>query len=140
LEERVLVLVGLLALVVLAALAVRVAVSHRASAAIGMLAPAGLRSRVQAGRPSLVYFFGPGCPTCADQSTVLEAIAADTRIAILKVDASAEPALASALGAVSVPTTALLDPTGRVHKVNVGYHPREILTKQLAAMSPALYK
>ena len=54
---------------------------------------------------------------------------------MLALDATLEQDLARALGAVTIPTTALLDGTGSVRNVNLGYFPKHVLARELAEVN-----
>ncbi len=132
--ERALILLALVVLVLAVVYLVRAIAVRRARAIVGQLAPESLRARLPARRAGLVYFYGPNCATCADQAVVLDALARERNISVLSLDATTEQQLAHDLGAVSIPTTAIIDAAGRVREVNVGYHPRDVLARQLAAI------
>ncbi|MBI4213444.1 MAG: thioredoxin family protein [Chloroflexi bacterium] len=132
--ERLLILLALAGVVLAGVQVARAVARRRTAAAIGELVPEDLRSRLPSGRAAMVYFYGPNCATCADQAHVLGNLAEEQRVAIVPVDATVERYLAGALGALTVPSTALLDGSGRVRHVNVGYHPKAILARQLAGL------
>ena len=132
--ERFLILLALVVFAVVVVQVVRALARRRAQASVGQMAPDRLRSRLPAKGPAFVYFYGPNCATCADQALVLDALARAERIPVLSVDTASEQELADALGALTIPTTALVDAAGRVRQVNLGYHPRHVLERQLAAI------
>jgi len=136
--ERLLVVLALLALTVGIALIVRKASGRRAAGVVGREVPALLRARLPDHGPTLVYFYGPHCATCADQANALDELAREGQATVVAVDATRERVLADSLGARMVPTTALLDASGRVRQVNLGYHPKSALLLQLAAVSATL--
>ena len=70
--------------------------------------------------------------TTADQSRVLDDLSRDQLVAVLALDATVEQELARALGAVTIPTTALVDRAGSVRRVNLGYFPKDVLAQELA--------
>ena len=130
--ERLL-MVGALAVVVLVlAFAVRALVRRRVAAVIGTATPGRLRAQLSSKGPTLVYFYGPLCVSCTDQARVIEELVQESGTLVLRFDVTKEPALADALGAVTVPTIAVIDIAGRVRHVNLGYHPKAILASQIS--------
>lgn len=132
--ERLLVVLLVAALTVGVALIVRALVRRRAEAVIGQTAPASLRGRIARRGPTLVYFYGPNCGTCEEQARALGELASEGLATVVSIDATEERDLADALGAVTIPTTAVLDRFGRIRDVNLGYHPKSVLAIQLGAL------
>jgi len=61
------------------------------------------------GKPVLAEFFGPGCIICRQLEPMLGAVARETagRLAVVRVDASTNPALADRLAIRNLPTLIL---------------------------------
>lgn len=86
------------------------------------------------GGPAILYFTAPGCTQCRLQQTpILERLLAEVGapIRLHKVDAVAEDELARAYGILTVPTTVLLDASGRPRAINHGLATAERLRAQL---------
>jgi thioredoxin-like negative regulator of GroEL len=84
--------------------------------------------------PSILYFTGEACTIChTAQKPALRALAAgiDPLIEIREVDIAVEPELARRYRVMSLPTTIVLDATGQVTDINVGFANGEILRRQL---------
>lgn len=84
--------------------------------------------------PAILYFTAPGCAQCRLQQTpILERLLTevDAPVRLLKVDAVAEDELARAYGILTVPTTVLLDASGRPRAINHGLATAERLRAQL---------
>ena len=127
--ERILVL-GLLAAAVLIAWHVLRRRATRARDADG-LQQIGFKP----GRPAILYFTAPGCAPCETvQRPALSRLAdqAGGALQILEIDASAKPDLADAWGVLAVPTTFVIDHTGRPRRVNHGPTRERALLRQLA--------
>ena len=78
-------------------------------AALPALATAAFERLVAAGQPVLAEFFGPNCTICRRLEPMLGALAAETAgaLAVVRVDAAADPDLAERLAIRSVPTLIL---------------------------------
>jgi thioredoxin-like negative regulator of GroEL len=88
------------------------------------------------GLPALLYFWSENCAPCRfQQAPIVERLAEELagRIAIRKVDAVAEPALAARYGILSVPTTVVITSHGQVVARNTGVASAETLYQQLEA-------
>ena len=131
--ERIVIVTALLILTVGGAQAVRLLARRRTDAVIGGLAPSRLSSRLSKVSPTVVYFYGPRCEACIQQARALDELAREGT-KILAFDATEERDLADALGVLTIPTTALVDVAGRIQKINLGYHPKQALALQLAAL------
>jgi thiol-disulfide isomerase/thioredoxin len=87
------------------------------------------------GRQTLVTFSTPSCAAChtaqAPAVNVVEQRLGTQHLRVLHIDASSQPALATAFGIRTVPSTVVLDPSGRVTAVNHGFAPSQQLVKQL---------
>lgn len=126
-----LVFVGTLACVRLVQWLVR----RRVAAVIGHQVSPELRSRLARNGPTLVYFYGPNCGTCAEQARALDALVKEGAARVVRLDATRERELADSLGVWTIPATAVLDPAGRVRNLNLGYQPKAALAVQLATLS-----
>jgi thioredoxin-like negative regulator of GroEL len=87
------------------------------------------------GRRALVAFSTPSCAAChTAQAPAIQAAAArlgvDT-VRVIRVDASQQPAVARAFGIMTVPSTVVLEPAGRVVALNQGFAPSGRLVQQL---------
>lgn len=133
--ERILIVALLLGLAFLCALAVRALVRRRVQAIIGRPVPGELRRRLAPQRSTLVYFYGPLCLACSDQANAIDELVREVGVPVLKFDVTRERALANSLGAVTVPTTAIIDSAGLVRQVNLGYHPKAFLAAQISTSS-----
>jgi thioredoxin-like negative regulator of GroEL len=90
----------------------------------------GQRSRL----PSILYFTGEACTIChTAQRPALRALAAgiDPAITIREIDIAVEPDLARRYRVMSLPTTIVLDGSGQVTDINVGFANGEMLHRQL---------
>lgn len=83
---------------------------------------------------TLVYFTTSTCVPCKTiqrpEIAKLESILG-TKIQVLEIDATERPQVASRWGVMSVPTTFLIDPRGRLRHVNHGVTRTEKLLLQL---------
>ncbi len=116
-----------------------------ASAAVlaraGQAAPRAQETLLQPGRPAVLYFTTPDCVTCKvfqrPQLRRLENMLGD-EIQVVEIDAQARPELASQWGVLSVPTTFVLDASGKPRHVNHGGVEAEKLAAQIAAAGEKL--
>lgn len=93
------------------------------------------------GLPAILYFTAPGCAPCETvQKPALARMGERLRgrLQILEVDASEKPRLADAWGVLAVPTTFVIDSTGRPRRVNHGPTLERRLLAQLAEIDPGL--
>ncbi len=84
--------------------------------------------------PSILYFTGETCTIChTAQKPALRTLAAGLGegIEIREVDIAVEPALARQYRVMSLPTTIVLDGSGHVTDINVGFASWETLRRQL---------
>lgn len=84
--------------------------------------------------PSILYFTGDACTIChTAQKPALRTLAAgiDPGIDIREIDIAVEPELARRYRVMSLPTTIVLDATGQVTEINVGFASGEVLRRQL---------
>ena len=89
------------------------------------------------GTRTLLYFTGEYCTTCRyRQKPAIESLRADMNgtLRVVEVDAAAEPALVKRFNVLSLPTTVVLAPDGRVGAVNYGFAPGDQLRAQLAGL------
>ena len=85
------------------------------------------------GKPVLLYFTTPTCAPCKTvQRPAIQRLQeiAGSRLEVVEIDASAQPDLASQWGVWSVPTTFLIDSSGRPRHVNNGATSAEKLLRQ----------
>lgn len=88
------------------------------------------------GKPTLLYFTGEYCAPCKFQQTpVVESLRAKlgNSVAVKIIDVSARPDLAGRYKVLTLPTTVVLDQTGRVAHINYGVTGQSKLETQLAA-------
>jgi thioredoxin 1 len=98
--------------------------------------PTGLARQIAPGAPAVLYFTSDGCVQCKLQQTpVLEQFAADTGIAVHKVDAVAQADLADFYGVMTLPTTVVLDRQRRPVAINYGLTQLSKLRQQIAAVA-----
>jgi thioredoxin-like negative regulator of GroEL len=93
-----------------------------------------VETRMQRRLPSILYFTGEHCTIChTAQKPALRALAAGLgeTIEIREVDIAVEPALARQYRVMSLPTTIVLDASGQVTDINVGFASGETLRRQL---------
>jgi thioredoxin 1 len=106
---------------------------RRLAAAAEQSAPPEVTQLVDGTRPAVLYFTTPDCAQCRlQQAPILSQLAAKVDIAIHKLDAVEQEALARFYGIMTVPTTVVLDPQLRPVAVNHGVTP---LPKLLAQVS-----
>jgi thiol-disulfide isomerase/thioredoxin len=102
----------------------------------------GLRSiGYKPGVPAILYFTAPDCAPCETvQKPALRRIAErlEDRLQILEVDASVRTRVADAWGVLAVPTTFVIDASGRPRRVNHGPTLEHKLMDQLAETDPGL--
>jgi thioredoxin-like negative regulator of GroEL len=87
------------------------------------------------GVPRVIAFSGPGCAACRTQRRILETVVAgwNGTVDVAYVDAVAETELARRFGVLTVPTTVVAAPDGRIVGVNGGLVDGDRLRAQLAA-------
>ncbi|MCA1646310.1 MAG: thioredoxin family protein [Chloroflexi bacterium] len=87
------------------------------------------------GRPALVTFSTPSCAAChtaqAPVVTAVEAELGPAAVRVIRIDAARQPEIARAFGVLTVPSTIVLTPTGRLVAVNQGFAPSGRLVEQL---------
>jgi len=92
----------------------------------------------QPGRPVILYFTTPDCAPCRTiQRPALQQVQAEwgDRLQVIEVDATRYADLAKRWGVLSVPTTFLLDTSGKPRFVNHGVTHAEHLMDQLRRLS-----
>src|SRR3970040_1599822 len=103
---------------------------------------AGLHSiGYRRGLPAVLYFTAPGCAPCeTEQKPALASLERRSlgRSQILEVDATEKPHLADAWGVLAVPTTFVIDSTGRPRRVNHGPTHEYKLFAPAAGIEPGL--
>ena len=87
------------------------------------------------GVPRVIAFSGPGCAACRTQRRILDEVVAGWKgtVEVAYVDAVAEHDLAQRFGVITVPTTVVSAPDGRIVGVNGGLVDGDRLRAQLAA-------
>jgi thioredoxin 1 len=96
--------------------------------------PSALGHQIALGSPAVLYFTAEGCVQCKLQQTpVLERFAADTGIAVHKLDAVVQQDLAAFYNVMTVPTTVVLDRQRRPVAINYGLAPLQKLRQQIEA-------
>lgn len=86
------------------------------------------------GKPVILYFTTPTCVPCKTvQRPALQHLQdqAGEKLAVVEIDASQQPKVASEWGVISVPTTFIIDSQGNPKHVNHGVAPLEKLQKQV---------
>jgi thiol-disulfide isomerase/thioredoxin len=90
------------------------------------------------GTPGILYFTTASCVTCkAAQAPALRALAErlSGKVQVIEVDAIGEKAVAKKWSVLSVPTTFVLDGTGRPRHVNHGFASTEKLIGQIRQLA-----
>jgi thioredoxin-like negative regulator of GroEL len=88
-------------------------------------------------RVRILAFVSAHCPQCHRlQTPALQRLLAarGPAVAVVEVDASASPELTHRYQVLTVPTTVVLDATGRAHAVNYGFAPTQRLLEQVDAV------
>ena len=134
--ERLAVLLALVALVTGVTIAVRVWNARRIRSVLQASQPWWQTlGEAPDGRAELVQFSTPSCLACkqAQAPAVMHAQAqlGEERLRIIKVDAAQRPEIARAFGVLTVPSTVVLAPAGRVIAVNQGFAPAAKLVEQV---------
>jgi Thioredoxin len=87
------------------------------------------------GRRALVTFSTPSCAACHTAQTpavdAVEQWLGEAEVRVIRVDAAHSPEVAHAFGVLTVPSTAVLAPTGKVVAINQGFAPSNRLIEQL---------
>ena len=86
------------------------------------------------GRPAVIAFSTPGCAACRTaQKPALIALQerAGNGLRVIEVDVVEQPRVARVFGVLTVPATAVLDPSGAVLAANQGFATADRLAAQL---------
>jgi thioredoxin 1 len=95
-----------------------------------------IRDRAATGRPTMLVFTSPTCAPCKlQQLPIIERILVDGRdkIEVDIVDVTERPDVAAQYGVWSLPTTIVLDASGRMIAINQGVATEKKLREQLAS-------
>jgi len=132
--ERLAILLGLLLVVALTVVLVRRWNSRRVESRIGAPLWHNLGESLD-GRPTLVTFSTPSCAAChkaqAPAVAAVEQQLGSDSVRLIKVDAAQQPDGARAFGVLTVPSTAILAPSGHLVAINQGFAPSKKLVEQL---------
>ncbi len=128
-EARVLFVVGVAVLFVAAVLAVRLWVERRRLATIGSDAA----EFATPGHATVLYFYTDSCEPCERvQKPELNRLATNTaHVVVRAIDAVADRSIARRFRVLTVPSTVVLDPDGKVLGVNYGIARQATLLKQI---------
>jgi hypothetical protein len=90
---------------------------------------------------TLMYFWAEGCAQCAPQERQIELAQRqlselDRRMEVRKMHAADQKGGVVALGVLTVPTTAVIDPSGNILAINPGLTSAAKLVKQCLQLSP----
>jgi thiol-disulfide isomerase/thioredoxin len=92
----------------------------------------------QPGKPAILYFTTPDCAPCRTiQRPALNRVQSrlGDRLQVVEVNTYERPELAKEWGVLSVPTTFIIDASGRPRHVNHGVTPADKLLEQLTKFS-----
>ena len=94
-------------------------------------------SGLPAGKPALLYFRSDACVPCVAQARFIQQLQAEYGDGLLveKVDADKDQAAAERYGVFTLPTTLVVDRTGRVRHANYGLTDARRLASQLASLN-----
>jgi thiol-disulfide isomerase/thioredoxin len=130
--ERFLILLAVIAAAAVVYTAWRAYQRRRLLAVAAHAAPPAVAQLVDGTRPAVLYFTTPECAQCRLQQTpILSQLAAKVDVAVHKLDAVEQEALARFYGIMTVPTTVVLDPQLRPVAVNHGVTPLPKLLAQV---------
>ncbi len=130
--ERILILTAVTAAAALLYALWRSRQRSRLMAVAEQVAPAEVMQLVDGKRPAVLYFTTSECAQCRLQQTpILSQLAAKVDVAVHKLDAVEQEALARFYGIMTVPTTVILDPQLRPLAVNHGVTPLPKLLAQI---------
>ncbi len=98
--------------------------------------PPTLPTSVQGGKPAVLYFTTQECAQCRLQQTpILAQLQARLDVAVHKLDAIEQRALADLYGIMTVPSTVVLNPELRPVAINQGVAPLQKLQRQIVGDS-----
>lgn len=130
--ERFLILLAGAAIAAIACAAWRAYQRRRLAIVAEQVTPPEVVQLVDGARPAILYFTTPECVQCRLQQTpILSQLAAKVDVAVHKLDAVEQGALARFYGIMTVPTTVVLDPQLRPVAVNHGVTPLPKLLAQV---------
>ncbi len=105
---------------------------RRLSALRAVTAPIHVPAGVAGGKPTVLYFTTAECAQCRLQQTpILTQLQNKVDVAVHKLDAIEQEALARVYGIMTVPTTVVLDPQLRPVAINHGVAPLQKLHSQV---------
>lgn len=134
--ERFLILLVFAAIIAAACLVCRSWQRRRLTTVAVQVAPPEVTQLVDGARPAVLYFTTPDCAQCRlQQSPILSQLAAKVDVAVHKLDAIEQEALARFYGIMTVPTTVVLDPQLRPVAVNHGVTPLPKLLAQVGEIN-----
>jgi hypothetical protein len=86
-------------------------------------------------RPDILYFTGENCTVChvAQRPALRRLHLLVSDLAIREIDVAQDPATARRYRVMTLPTTVVLDTSGRTVSVNVGYASQSVLRDQVEA-------
>ena len=93
---------------------------------------------IHPGKPAILYFTTPDCAPCKTiQRPALRTVQSrmGDGLQVIEVNAYEQPGLAKEWGVLSVPTTFIIDASGRPRHVNHGVTPADRLMEQLKKFS-----
>jgi thioredoxin 1 len=136
--ERFLILFAAIAIAAVAYAVWRAFQRRRLAAVAAHAAPPEVLRLVDGTRPAVLYFTTPECVQCRLQQTpILSQLAAKVDVAVHKLDAVEQEALARFYGIMTVPTTVVLDGQLRPVAVNHGVAPLPKLLAQVESRAAA---
>lgn len=97
-----------------------------------------LVSLVPPGHPAIIAFSTPSCAECRTrQAPALARLTArlGEQVTIRSLSALDHPHLVWQLGILTVPATVVLDQTGTIHHLNLGYTSDQVLQAQVSALT-----
>jgi thiol-disulfide isomerase/thioredoxin len=132
--ERFLLLLAGAAIAAVACFAWRACQRRRLAVVAEQVAPPEVAQLVDGTRPAVLYFTTPDCAQCRlQQAPILSQLGDKVDVAVHKLDAVEQEALARFYGIMTVPTTVVLDPHLRPVAVNHGVTPLPKLLAQVGA-------
>jgi thiol-disulfide isomerase/thioredoxin len=130
--DRLLILLALVALAAIVYYGWRAYQRRRLLRVAEQVAPPEVTQLVDGTRPAILYFTTPECAQCRlQQAPILNQLAVKVDVAVHKLDAVEQEALARFYGIMTVPTTVVLDPQLRPVAVNHGVAPLPKLLAQV---------